>query len=257
MYAGSIVKKIRQGLDVNQDEMARVLEISQSYYSSIENGKKPISDKLINTYRNKLGILIVKDSSVNRDGSISEKVGGIKIDIHGGISDKYFDKVEKFKDQSLGDKEVIHTEIKESQTRDDKYANAINNNIDLPVYLSINITTKLIKDIQAMNNEITRISDAIDTFTSLENVMIGIEDTYLSEITITKLNTLKYYDGKRFDYLEYKEAVVKEYEKCLKFLPALERFGKAIEDFYKEFSKVDSMNVINDFSFKNFSNKKE
>ncbi|WP_149912725.1 helix-turn-helix domain-containing protein [Sphingobacterium cavernae] len=48
MYVGKKLKELRVQLDMNQTQMADTLSVSQSYYSSIEKGKKPITNRLMN-----------------------------------------------------------------------------------------------------------------------------------------------------------------------------------------------------------------
>jgi transcriptional regulator with XRE-family HTH domain len=46
IYVGKDLKKLRQKIELSQEQMAEELGVSQSYYSSIESGKKPISQKM-------------------------------------------------------------------------------------------------------------------------------------------------------------------------------------------------------------------
>jgi|GEM_PF-5200356 len=41
MDVGDILKKVRDDLDMTQEEMADLLEISRSHYANIESGKNP------------------------------------------------------------------------------------------------------------------------------------------------------------------------------------------------------------------------
>lgn len=47
MYAGKKLRQLRQGLDLTQTEFAEALGLSQSYYSSVEAGKRKITPKMI------------------------------------------------------------------------------------------------------------------------------------------------------------------------------------------------------------------
>lgn len=47
MYGGKKLRQLRQLLDLNQDEFAVELGISQPYYSAIESGKKKLTNKLL------------------------------------------------------------------------------------------------------------------------------------------------------------------------------------------------------------------
>lgn len=245
MYAGAQIKRIRQSLEFNQEEMANILGISQSYYSSIEKGKKPITDKLLQAYYDKLGVIIHKKSSYYDGGQVTNNYGGIDIDIHGGISDILKPKVIEFK--KMYKRSDQSSSQRQSTKRDEWISKTVSENLDMPVMLDINVTNKLILDIKSMNNEITRIWDAIHEITSLENIIESIEYTYFKDVISAQSEKIKYYDGKSFDYLSYKENVINEYKKCLKYLSALEKFSKAIDVFYKEFSELDEKNVINGF----------
>jgi transcriptional regulator with XRE-family HTH domain len=47
MYGGKKLKQLRQYLGLGQQEVATILNVSQPYYSAIERGKKPITNKLL------------------------------------------------------------------------------------------------------------------------------------------------------------------------------------------------------------------
>lgn len=57
MYAGKKLKSLRQTLDINQEDFAKAIGLSQPYYSAVESGKKPISKKMIDKiYQNWKGV---------------------------------------------------------------------------------------------------------------------------------------------------------------------------------------------------------
>jgi transcriptional regulator with XRE-family HTH domain len=56
MYVGKQLKKLRQGLDFSQEGFATAIGVSQSYYSSVERSKKPITNKILTTIAEKWGV---------------------------------------------------------------------------------------------------------------------------------------------------------------------------------------------------------
>lgn len=93
MYAGKQLKRLRQELDINQEEFAKAVNVSQSYYSSVEMGKKPITNKILSVIEKKWG---VKQDWFTKDyTSLSAyKVGVVNGGNNGGskVPEDFFDK---------------------------------------------------------------------------------------------------------------------------------------------------------------------
>ncbi|MCP5206306.1 MAG: helix-turn-helix transcriptional regulator [Hahellaceae bacterium] len=71
------LKLIRQFHDLKQVELASKLEISKSYLSEIESGKKPVSFEMLEKYSNEFDIpissLVFFSESLSSKKGISEK----------------------------------------------------------------------------------------------------------------------------------------------------------------------------------------
>lgn len=58
MKFGQNIKQIRKHMNMSQKELATKMEISQSYLSDIENGRKNLSIKTVKKLANSLGLSV-------------------------------------------------------------------------------------------------------------------------------------------------------------------------------------------------------
>ncbi|PTI88139.1 helix-turn-helix domain-containing protein [Staphylococcus simulans] len=58
MKFGQNIKQIRKRMNMSQKELATKMEISQSYLSDIENGRKNLSIKTVKKLANSLGLSV-------------------------------------------------------------------------------------------------------------------------------------------------------------------------------------------------------
>lgn len=59
---------LRKRLDYKKYQMARILDVSPSYYCQVENGKYPISKQL----KNKINNFLTKEQSIDGEDLFSE-----------------------------------------------------------------------------------------------------------------------------------------------------------------------------------------
>ncbi|UXR32321.1 helix-turn-helix domain-containing protein [Staphylococcus simulans] len=58
MKFGQNIKQIRKRMNITRSELATKMEISQSYLSDIENGRKNLSIKTVKKLANSLGLSV-------------------------------------------------------------------------------------------------------------------------------------------------------------------------------------------------------
>lgn len=230
MYAGRILKKLRQDLGFNQDDMALQIGVSQSYYSSIERGKKQISKKLMEKIIRKWNL----SSSFfeTEKGGVSEKnIGGFNGGILGGYESSNNDVADL-------DEWNLHRSIN---------AGGNDPHTKIPFYLSRHISKKLILDIINRKDEISNLDNYKTTISAFQYIIENIDFYYFKPVNEAQNEMYKFYDGKNFDYEGYYNSVISELQKLLKFKPAFDKLATAINEFYEEMKDIDEHNIVNGF----------
>jgi DNA-binding XRE family transcriptional regulator len=90
MYVGKKIKALRVELGLMQEDFANELKISQSYYSSIERGKKKISDKLKSDIIKKYGLLndyFVGGENIIKGRVLKNNLGGKNVGGNEGVTE--------------------------------------------------------------------------------------------------------------------------------------------------------------------------
>ncbi|HEK20677.1 helix-turn-helix domain-containing protein [Mucilaginibacter sp.] len=204
MYGGKKLRQLRQHLGLNQDEFATELKISQPYYSAIESGKKPITNKILDQLRVKWQIkkeYFAADNNKFASEIMGVENGGNIGGIDGG--NRFLESIKK----SL---------IKQSPRMEFVY--------------------KATEDLKSSNPELMELRYNVS---SLAALLIDAENIY-----ITYLQGAISDDIKADTYKEYKAKLTDHLSNFTKYSKAINPFISCLKAFILEFHNFDKSKVI-------------
>ena len=216
---------LRHILDLNQAQMAEELDVSQSYYSNIEGGKKPISPKLLGVITERWpaqwGSIADGDSNkllLNADSNTpnSVTVGGQDEFIR-----ETYSLLESVYNENMQDNEVMTALLKKASTLKNK-----------SLYYSLLATM----DIRKERPELLAANQLANDFIVNESIMHQVATNYV----IPKLNQNIEYTS----YDSFKKEKVKQLEQLTQYATILKPINKATQKFIDAFKPFDTEKSI-------------
>lgn len=262
MYVGKKIKQLRVDLNLSQEEFAEKLNVSQSYFSAIERGKKQISNKMLSKVCDVFGVnrsyffgggdqsnastLMGKNMGVNM-GVFGNNRNGKKEFTHPSpTSDdtsatwkaylyKVFDFLGTTDMNTLEGKELELMQNAFSGYLDKAYIEDIQKNGDKPKMFNrrfnFEILTKERKD------DLGKLSYNCSDLSALAFDLEKVYKTYFDKVFNYKIEANT--------YKEYKEKNIKYLESFLPYMSVLDPLLKALRQFLRnDFLPFDSENIL-------------
>ncbi len=202
------LREVRKYLHLNQKEMAEMLTVKQSYYSEVENGKRPVTGKLVE-------ILSTK-KSVSADWMYTGK-GEIFTGEHSSTSDANEDNETLQIASKIEDKDVYDILLKNVSKRKDK-----------TLYYNL----KAAREIKNERPDLWAAMKVIGEFHLYVSTMNEIYEKYLKSKAINKptINT---------DYETHKNEIINSWESFIQYQETIKPFLASAKRFLKSFKKFD------------------
>lgn len=213
MYAGKKLRKLRLDLDINQTEMAESLDLSQSYYSAVEAGKRKITPKMIEKIKNKWKI---------DEGYFFDKKDNSNVYLMRGKNEGVNEGVNKF--MKLDALELV------------RRSNIISEKLQ-----------QVIEQIRIENPELNKLNNDIALLYDFQEFISNYMDVYLEEYWSLERPILED-NPEQFNYDQYKQKKVKILKKYLPLKPAMDEINTAIVNFLIALKQIPTKHKV-EFDF--------
>ncbi len=239
MYVGKKLRQLRLSLDINQTEMANSLDLSQSYYSAVEAGKRKISKKMIEKITEKYKLnegYFSNESTKNNPNNMRGNYEGVLEGVVnkmaekkglGGENKSIFAMVKLMEKLISGDvsdmknEDLMKVLLEETSKWEDK---------------TINYYFKLIEDNKANRPELTEIKKTAADVITNAYLLSKISTAYLDSVLNENISFT--------DYESFKANRIANFEKLLPYKEALEPLAAALRKFLIDFAPFDTKNII-------------
>ena len=230
MYVGKKLKNLRLSLDLNQTEMAASLNLSQSYYSAVEIGKREISKKMIQKIQEKYKIDGGYFSANNID-FLNKKLGGY---FGGSNVGAVLKKTLSNEDNNYEDLEI------EKLLNIGKHKEADRQNRWDVIRKEKKYNELLFLELSSENSELIELYTVIKAVMDFEFTLENIEKSKVFEIMALFETHYTYHDFNVISptYKEYKRIRETELSKLLPYKPIFQKLSDAIRLFQKEMQKI-------------------
>jgi len=204
----SRLKEIREILQLTQKDFSKILEVKQSYYSDVENGKREVTTKLIKNL-----VAIFKFSA-----------------------DWIF--------TGLGNKNITDVDITNSDTKSkiaSKNSNRVSPQQSRLLFIS---NDKVLSYVENINDDLKGLYNLIGDFETFRQVSKELSEAYFEKLYDIVFDDGSYFDGDKYRLEDCKKDAYNELRTLKPLESALKNLNVAIFKFYKEFNQVDSKEVI-------------
>ena len=229
MYIGKKLKMLRLSNNLTQEQLSDSLKVSQSYYSSIEKGKKPVSEKLLNML-----LEIFK------------------------LDKTYF---EGANEQEHDLNEVTFTRGKKEGVSEGVTLNSVSNKLGVNYSLppmpdieseldkktfesSLEMIKMLTIDFATSNDELSQLYRDISALNRFERVLENLDFYYFDKITTQEWSASHYVTSHSIDYQSYKDSVFDELKNLEEFAKPVRKLVESIRTFYIEIADIDHHEAI-------------
>lgn len=254
MYVGKKIKRLRQHLDLTQEEFSSLLEISRPYYSSIESGKKEISNKMLNIIKDKWGI---DESYFEKENSdIEAQLVGVKKpklvgDISGYLTGGNSEKTD-FSESNREHLKNLYARAQFSKSLDNYYtSDPIGIKSKRLDDLKESYLKKVERELEKQDFELYDLLSTINKSEVSLEVASDIYNNYLKNIP-DPFDIFRYIDAKNnqehipdnIDYKQFKIDFINYLKEIAPFVDAIKEFHKSIENFISKLKALDKDNII-------------
>lgn len=265
MDTNNRLKQVREALRLSQKDFSEQLGVKQSYYSEVENSKRPVGHKIISSLLDKFQVssdwMLTGKGDINITNSEHKLTGlsdgfddGFKqTDMHGNNTRDDARFKENLDNDSKGknerqnsQKSDLHSisstdDISEEQKQKwlDDEPQEVKESRAMQRIIQSN-RQRLIGELVDLKGDYEGFYEAITDLRFFNEVIEGIESDYFRDYNDLWFNSDKeYVSGKKFDYNRYKNDVLKQLDNIKGFREPLLKLRKAIFTFCSEIKELD------------------